>query len=200
MKQKKNTRRSGLQPMSYLLSSYMHQLKDLKQDRLGLILERWVDIVGPFISERMEPIRIEEDRLICYVVSSSLLHEFSFLETDILRKLVNYPCGEGIKGIRLTTVKPPSKHKPPEKRQKTQPIQLPPEKLNLREIHALEESVQIIKDQDTQARVLRLLKAMETRKKTLAFHHWKYCAHCQNYCEPRYKVCPICNQSLRSGS
>jgi hypothetical protein len=202
MKPRKSKRNSGLQPLGDILNTYIRSNPKIGQDDLALLLKRWTDIVGSFIAERMRPIRIEDQRLICYVSSSSLIHEFSFLEADILRKLTQYPFGRNICGIRLTTIKAApelgNKYIQASWKKREGNFQLPQNiRLTLTEIQAIEAVAAEIEEPETRSRTLRLLKAMELRKKVLLQAHWLFCASCQSFWEPGRLVCPYCQAVLK---
>ena len=201
MKPRKSKRITGLTPLGDLLDGVLRKNTLLKTNPLLQIVERWLEIVGPFIAERMQPIRIENNRLICFVSSSSFLQEFSYIEGDILKKLVQYPFSRDIVGIRLTTVEEKrnlGNHYLTESwRQREKHFQFSQgTPLTLTELEELRTAVAKISDPETQSRTFRLLKAMAQRKKNLLESEWLLCTQCQSYWEPGHKTCPFCKTIL----
>lgn len=201
MRARKSKRKTGLTPLGDLLDGVLGKNLNLTSNPLLQIAERWLEIVGPFIAKRMQPIRIENNRLICFVSSSSFLQEFSYIEADILKKLVQYSFARDIVGIRLTTVE--------EKRnadhnylaeswkQREKHFQFSQdEPLTLIELEELRTAVAKISDPETQARSFRLLKAMAQRKKNLLKSEWLLCTQCRSYWEPGHQTCPFCKKIL----
>jgi hypothetical protein len=202
VKPRKHKRNVGFKSVGDLLSGVLGPHSKLQNNPLLQILERWKDIVGPFIAERMQPIRIENNRLICFVTSSTLIQEFSFLEVDILRKLVQYAFARDIVGIRLTTIQesqnPVTNYIEESWKQREKHFQLPEGvQLTLLEIEKLESATADISDPETKTRTFRLLKAMELRKKTLLKSDWVLCVQCQSFWEPGHGVCPYCQKLLK---
>jgi len=201
VKPRKHKRNAGLSAVGDLLNGVLGKNSKLRTNPLVQILEHWTDIVGPFIAERMQPIRIENNRLICYVTSSTLIQEFSFIEVDILRKMVQYSFARDIVGIRLTTIQEyqnqESNYIETSWKKREKHFQLPEGvQLTLLEIQNLESATADIADPETKTRTFRLLKAMELRKKTLLKSDWLLCLQCQSFWEPGHQTCPYCQKIL----
>jgi predicted nucleic acid-binding Zn ribbon protein len=56
-------------------------------DTLGLIWEKWENIVGSYIAENASPAGINKGVLIVHVPSSTWLQHLQFLKSDLIRKL-----------------------------------------------------------------------------------------------------------------
>lgn len=197
---KKNLRKDeGLQPIGRILSQFLSQNQHILDQRMNGLLQNWAQIMGAFLAERIHPLRIEKEFLICSVTSSSLIQEMSFLETEIINKLRKYPFGRDIKGLRFTTTE--QKSLASAKKMVSAHNQNPLQNLEQRpltriEIEHLQALASKMKEPAQQKRLFRLLKAFEQRKQTLIFHHWKHCVICHSFFEPEIQLCPYCNQLL----
>lgn len=191
----------SLQPVKEILEQFLNKNPDLFESRMNALLQNWDKIVGEYLSKKIYPLRIEKGILLCATSSSSLVQEISLLEPKIILKLKKYPFSKDIKGLRFK-VTDIDKNSTDSRTQLTKnpssSQSLVPRPLTLIETTHLHALSLVMKDPENQKRLFSLLKALEQRKKTLKFNHWKHCMFCQSFFHPNNETCPYCNRVLCS--
>ena len=190
---KKTVRSGNFQSVKKLLSQTLERDIELSYRQFNQILNQWSEIVGVFLADRMSPYCIERGILICYVHSSSLVQEISFLEAEILRKLKLYKFGLSIRAIRLTTHVNSKKNSSPSPPAVEKSACKESSQLTLSESQRLEQTVSFIQDLVIRERTLRFLTALEIRQKNLIAQQFKCCKICHSFYKSELKECFYCN-------
>ena len=88
--------------MGDVLPSVLRSLGLEKKFRELRLLEVWPDVVGPEISARARPTRIEQKVLFVHVDHGAWMQELHFIEKDLIAKLRERVPGVDLKKIRFS--------------------------------------------------------------------------------------------------
>ncbi len=169
---------------------------------LAHLIEKWPQLVGEYLSERLVPVSFEKGVLVCQVSFSALIQELQFLEPDILAKLQNFDGNVKIKKLKFVASAPYRKqHKTElnlierahEQRKHHYQIQLGQQQDTMPA--QFEKQTEQIADPQLRHQTHKLFAAIERRQKQLEAQKWKICYQCHTYYEPGYKQCPYCVQN-----
>lgn len=167
------------------------------------LLERWPELLGDYLADRLIPVSFERGILVCQVMYSGLIQELQFLERDILGKLRLFEGGEGIRKLKLVAGVPLRKQDEHqlEKIEKARQQRMSPYHLkrglgaSASELARLERETLTIANPELRQRTQQLFQVMIQRQKQLQQQHWHVCQKCHTYYEPAYKYCPYCQGS-----
>lgn len=169
---------------------------------LALFLEQWPTLLGPYLAERIRPVRIERGTLVCEVSSAALIQEFSFLQREILAKLRLQNAGQLIRNIKCVTQTADWDKKNQQlnhiteafaQRKQALTENMTPSPLALWEEEQLRRYTQGIADEKLREKAQRLMLLLMQRQRVLEAKHWPHCNDCQTYYEPMYTRCPYCH-------
>lgn len=169
---------------------------------LARFLEQWPALLGPYLADRIRPVRIERGTLICEVSSAALIQEFSFLQREILAKLRLQNAGQLIRSIKCVTQTADWDKKHQQLDQITQAYaqrkqvlteNMIPSPLALWEEEQLRRYTQDIGDEKLREKAQRLMLLLMQRQRVLEAKNWPHCQGCQTYFEPMYTQCPYCH-------
>lgn len=192
------------------LKQYLRQHPIQEGLNMARLLERWPELLGDYLADRLVPVSFERGTLVCQVVYSGLVQELQFLERDILAKLRLFDGGEGIRKLKLVAGAPLRKQDEHQLQQieKARQQRMLPYHLkramapSASELARLERETTTISNPELRQRTQQLFQVMIQRQKQLQQQHWHVCQCCHTYYEPAYKVCPYCygSKSLRPDS
>ena len=94
--------RSKFTPVGEVLPAVLRSLGLERKFRDLRLLEEWADVVGPEISARTRPTRIEHKVLHVYVDHGAWMQELHFIEKDLIEKLRERVPGVDLKKIRFS--------------------------------------------------------------------------------------------------
>ena len=180
----------------------MHKNPMSKGVDLSQLLEHWPRLLGPYLADRIRPIRFDRGISICEVSSAALIQEFSFVQREILAKLRLHSGGELIRSIQCVTQAAPRQqnHQQLEQittaytqRQKALSEQMTPSPLALWEEEQLRRYTQTIPDEKIRDKAQLFMQSLMQRQRVLEAKRWPHCSACQTYYEPMYTQCPYCN-------
>ena len=190
------------------LQQYLRQHPMQEGLNMARLLERWPELLGDYLGDRLVPVAFERGTLVCQVVSSGLVQELQFLERDILAKLRQFDGGEGIRRLKLVAGAPLRKQHEDQLQQieKARLQRMSPYRLKRQvsptagEIARLERETVTITNPELRQRTQQLFQVMIQRQKQLQQQHWHVCQACHTYYEPAYRCCPYCQGPDSRGS
>jgi len=94
--------RSKFTPVGEVLPAVLRSLGLEKKFRELRLLEVWPDVVGPEISARTRPTRIEHKVLFVHVDHGAWMQELHFIEKDLIGKLRERVPGVALDKIRFS--------------------------------------------------------------------------------------------------
>lgn len=188
--------------MKSLRRSLQHYLKKRPlQEGLNFtrLLERWSDLLGAYLAERMQPVEFERGVLVCLVVHSGFIQEVRFIEKEILKKLRLFEGGDCIKQLRWVT-SAALRQQNVQDRSLIEQARISRESHHVLSMPALpwqahrqiSEQTAHIQDDALRLRLQGLFGKMATRQAALIQAHWRICEHCQSFFEPHFHSCPYC--------
>ena len=190
-----------MNPLGELLGQFLDANPMVKAGDITPLLQHWGQLLGPYLAERIRPVRFERGQLICQVSSPALIQEFSFVQREILAKLRLFSGGELIRSIKCVTQPGPRQQQSEElARIQTAQAQRENQYQKMKETplapweeELIRRQTRAISDTAMREQVERMLQAMTRRKKQLQSQNWPHCLTCQSFFEPVYTRCPYCH-------
>lgn len=185
------------------LRQYLRQHPMQEGLNMAGLLERWPELLGDYLADRLTPVTFERGTLVCQVMYSGLIQELQFLERDILAKLRLYEGGESIRKLKLVAGAPLRRQDEAQlvriekaRQQRISPYQLQrASRPTPKELDRLERETGTISNPELRQRTQQLFQVMIQRQKQLEQQHWHVCQSCNTYYEPIYTSCPYCQGS-----
>lgn len=167
---------------------------------MARLLERWPELLGDYLAERLVPVSYERGTLVIQVLYSGLIQELQFLERDILGKLRLFEGGEGIRRLKLVSSAPVRRQDGGQlekieraRQQRAGSYRLGAQtRPSASEMARLEQQTNTIANPELRQRTRQLFQVMIQRQKQLQQQQWRICQACHTYYEPHYKRCPYC--------
>ena len=191
-----------MKPLNDLLKSYMHKHPMAKGVDLTQLLQHWPSLLGPYLADRIRPVRFDRGILVCEVSSAALIQEFSFLQREILSKLRLHSGGELIRSIQCVVQAAPRQQNTQQldnitaayvQRQRQFDTDTPSPPVALWEEEQLRRYASHISDDRIREKAQKFMHSLMQRQKYLEAKHWPHCDLCQTYFEPIYSQCPYCH-------
>lgn len=183
------------------LKQYLRQHPIQEGLNMARLLDRWPELLGDYLAERLIPVSFERGTLVCQVLYSGLIQELQFLERDILSKLRLFEGGEGINRLKLVAGAPLRRQDSNQlkqietaRQQRMNPYRLGRDttRPTPNELAKLENETISIANPELRQRTQQLFRVMIQRQKQLQQQKWRVCQTCNTYYEPGYKQCPYC--------
>lgn len=189
-----------MKALSDYLKQYLRQHPIQEGLNMARLLDRWQELLGDYLAERLIPVAFERGTLVCQVLTSGLIQELQFLERDILAKLRRFEGGESIRRLKLVAGAPLRRQDDRQlaqiekaNQQRSRSYRLGREAAPTPgELARLEQETGAIPNPELRQRTRQLFQVMIQRQKQLQQQQWRVCQQCKTYYEPGYKHCPYC--------
>ena len=172
-----------------------------------MVFPLWNLVVGPKISMKAHPYRLENGVLKVVVNNSTWMQQLSFMKEQIIKGYLEMTGEELVKDIKFFTGKKNTgnyEKNRDELSRKIKPDNSPDEfqlkRMDLPEetLNSIKENVKYIKDENLQKQIYNLIETDMKSKKWQTQMGWKKCPACEGPMEPDDNICMICD--IKKGS